>query len=91
MRCYHLITPPLVPPVCNEPYQYLEVGNGQWLLVHADCHQCEQGTTRLPHILETGPVAADVAAALTQWGVLETDTLAQAMFKVAADWSAAWP
>jgi hypothetical protein len=91
MRCYHLITPPLAPPICDEPYQYLEVGNGQWLLVHDDCHRCQQGATRLPHILATGAVGGNVAKALTQYDVLPTDTLTQAMFKVAADWSAAWP
>ena len=91
MRCYHLTPNPATLPACNEPCQWLEVGNNQLLLVHSDCHLCAQPDTRLPHLLLDSVVSDELCAALAQWGVVATDTVTQAMCKVAADWPAAWP
>ena len=91
MRCYHLTPNPPTLPACNEPCQWLEVGNNQLLLVHSDCHMCIQPETRLPHLMLDSVVSAELATALSQWDVLPTDTVAQAMLKVAREWAAAWP
>lgn len=91
MYCVHLCPNPPVLPVANQSYHWLDVAGGQVLLVHADCHKCEQPSTRLPHPLDSGPVGDAVAAALVAYGVVATDTLLEAMFKVAPTWAQAWP
>lgn len=91
MYCVHLCPSPPDLPVAKDPCHWLEVANGQVLLVHANCHLCQQAHTRLPHPLTTGPVGATVASALASFGVVSTDTLVQAMMKVAPTWPQAWP
>lgn len=91
MYCVHLCPSPPTPASTRDPCHWLDVGNGQSLLVHANCHQCNQPETRLPHPLEPGPVGATVASALVSLGVVSTDTLLQAMMKVAPTWPQAWP
>lgn len=91
MYCVHLCPNPPQLPVAPEACQWLDVDNGKVLLIHGDCHVCKQPNTRLPHILSLDVVGNDVYEALKQWGVLPMDTMQQAMFKVAQDWSAAWP
>lgn len=91
MYCVHLCPTPIAHPVASEEYHWLDVAGGQALLVHPHCHRCQQGATRLSHPLQDEPVGATVAAALVDHGVVETDTLVQAMMKVAPTWPQAWP
>lgn len=91
MICVHLTTIPPEPPVCAEAHQYLNLPSGKALLVHADCHLCQQPATRLPHVLSDGGVGLELSGELSSFGVTSTDTMLQAMFKVAKTWGAAWP
>lgn len=91
MYCIHLCPSPPSLPISKDAYHWLDVGNGQALVVHANCHQCAQADTRLPHALAPGAVGATVASALSAYGVLAGDTLLQAMMKVAPSWPPAWP
>lgn len=91
MYCIHLCPNPPAMPLCREAYQWLDVGGGLALCIHADCHKCEQPATRMPHIMLDGAIPAALAAALTAHGVTTTDTMLQAMMKVAPTWSPAWP
>lgn len=91
MYCVHLCPSPPDHPVAQEPYHWLDVAGGQTLVVHANCHRCSQDGTRMPHVLDAGQVGDTVAAALSAYGVTATDTLLQAMMKVAPSWPQAWP
>lgn len=91
MYCVHLCPASIAHPVADEPYHWLDVADGQVLLVHPNCHRCQQADTRLPHALTPGPVGATVASALVAHGVVATDTLLEAMMKVAPTWPQAWP
>lgn len=91
MYCVHLSPSPPTPPALREDYHWLDVAGGMALVVHANCHQCADPSTRLPHVLGPGIVGPTVASALASHGVLATDTLLQAMMKVAPTWPNAWP
>lgn len=91
MYCVHLCPNPPELPVAREEYHWLPVGGNQVLLIHPDCHKCGQAATRLPHVLSEGEVGDAVATALSAYGVSASDTLLQAMLKVAPHWPKAWP
>ena len=91
MYCVHLCPDPPVLPVSRDACHWLNVAGGNVLLVHGDCHRCQQPATRLPHPMQNRAVGATVAAALAAYGVVATDTLVDAMMKVAPTWSPAWP
>lgn len=91
MYCVHLSPSPPTRPATQDDYHWLDVGDGMSLVVHANCHRCTQPETRLPHVLKTDPVGVTVASALAAHGVLATDTLMDAMMKVAPIWPVAWP
>ena len=91
MYCVHLCPNPPELPIAGEEYHWLPVADGKVLLIHPDCHACRQGATRLPHVLHDAQVGTEVALALAAFNVLATDTMCQAMLKVAPHWPRAWP
>lgn len=91
MKCYHVLTDAQVPPSWDIPYHATEGANG-WLVVHDDFTNCPDPATRTGHILDsTAVIGATFAAILAPWGVATTDTVLQAVFKIASQWSAAYP
>ena len=91
MKCYHVLTDAEVPPPWTMPYHATEGANG-WLCVHEDFASCPDPSTRMGHILDASAVVGETyAAILAPWGVTATDTVLQAVLKIAAQWGTAYP
>lgn len=91
MKCYHVLADAQVPPDWTIPYHASEGANG-WLCVHDDFGGCPETATRMGHVLDpAATVGAAYAAILAPWGVLAADTVLQAVMKIAARWSSAYP
>ena len=91
MKCYHVLTSDQVPPNWDIPYHATEATNG-WFVAHDDFANCPDTSTRMGHVLDSSATVGDAAAAiLAPWGVAATDTVLLAIFKIAAQWSLAYP
>lgn len=91
MKCYHVLTDDQVPPSWDIAYHATQGANG-WLCVHDDFANCPDIPTRMGHVLDdSATVGTDAAAVLTPFGVVSTDTVLQAVLKISAQWSAAYP
>lgn len=91
MKCFHILSAAPDPCPFDDGCHWLDVAGGNVLLVHPNCDRCADPSTRMGHVMGSEPVGAAAATALSAFGVLATDTTAQALLKVAPAWPQAYP